>query len=231
MGHVVEAEAKARGHKISHIIDLDNRDELDSLSPEETDVIIEFTHPGSFFQLMEKVLPFGIPVVSGTTGWYERLEIVRHLVEEHNSGFLYASNFSVGVNILFQMNKRLAEMMNAYPHYDCFIEEQHHNQKADAPSGTAHTLAHDLIQRLDHKERIATEGLINRKPEPEELSIGFIRSGDIVGKHKVVYTSSIDSISLEHQAYNRRGFALGAVLAAEWLVGKQGFYTFTELFK
>ncbi|MEM8889932.1 MAG: dihydrodipicolinate reductase C-terminal domain-containing protein, partial [Bacteroidota bacterium] len=144
---------------------------------------------------------------------------------------MYSSNFSVGVNVLFLLNQKLAQLMNSYPEYDVFIEEQHHRYKADAPSGTAVSLSKQVLEGLDRKDRIATDALLNRAPEPEELSVGYIRSGEIIGRHKVSYTSAIDEISIEHKAHNRRGFALGAVIAAEWMQGKKGFYSFTELFQ
>lgn len=230
MGRAIEQEAQARGHEVTHCIDQENRDQLSQLSPQTTDVVIEFTHPDSFETNRQAVLAAGLPLVVGTTGWYDRLEAIRQEVEDQQGALLYASNFSVGVNLFFKLNQRLAELMNGQPEYDPFIEERHHRHKADGPSGTAHTLARDLVARLDRKARIGDEALRHRAPEPDELSVSFARGGDIKGTHRVVYTSEIDSLSIEHQAHSRRGFALGAVIGAEWLYGKQGFYEFADIF-
>lgn len=229
MGKAVEQEAVQRGHTIVAKIDQDNWDDLKELSPTRVDAIIEFTHPASFDRNFRQVTDLGIPLVSGTTGWYEQEATYRSILDERAGAFLFASNFSIGVNILFKLNQRLAELMNPYDAYDPFIEEQHHRYKADGPSGTAHTLARDLMTRLDRKTVVSDAALRNRAPEGNELSVGFIRAGEIIGKHEVTYTSDIDKVSITHEAYNRRGFALGAVVAAEWLVGKKGFYEFGEV--
>ncbi|RMG19831.1 MAG: 4-hydroxy-tetrahydrodipicolinate reductase [Bacteroidetes bacterium] len=232
MGKAIEQEALQRGHHISFKIDLHNYEQLQQLKPENTDVVIEFTHPDSFWNNLQALLPKGIPLVSGTTGWHQRLPEVRQLVETQRAAFMYSSNFSIGVNILFILNRRLARLMNRYPEYDCFIEEQHHRHKADAPSGTALSLAQDLIDRLDRKTTLATHALLHRAPLPEELSVGYVRSGEIAGRHRVCYTSEIDTLTIEHHAHQRRGFALGAVIAAEWLKDKgEGFYDFGQLFE
>lgn len=231
MGKAIEQEAVARSHEIVAKIDKDNHGDLDKLSEDTCDVVIEFTHPDSFFPNLDKVSQLGIPLVSGTTGWYDRMQEVEDKVKANDASFLYSSNFSIGVNVLFLLNQRLAQLMNQYPEYDCFVEEQHHRYKADAPSGTAVSLSTDIIAGLDRKTVVATDALLNRAPSPEELSVGYIRSGEIIGRHKVCYTSEIDEISIEHKAHNRRGFALGAVIAAEWLKGKKGFYSFSEMFK
>ncbi|MEO1416274.1 MAG: 4-hydroxy-tetrahydrodipicolinate reductase [Bacteroidota bacterium] len=229
MGKAVEQEAVQRGHTIVVKIDQDNWDDLKGLSSAHVDAIIEFTHPASFDQNFRQVADLGIPLVSGTTGWYEQEATYRSILTEKEGAFLFASNFSIGVNILFKLNQRLAELMNAYDAYDPFIEEQHHRYKADGPSGTAHTLARDLMVKLDRKTVVSDASLRNRAPQAEELSVGFTRAGEIIGKHEVTYTSDIDRISITHEAYNRRGFAVGAVIAAEWLVGKKGFYEFSEV--
>ncbi|MCI4667487.1 MAG: 4-hydroxy-tetrahydrodipicolinate reductase [Bacteroidia bacterium] len=228
MGKAVEKEALERGHRIVAKLDQDNWDDLKKLTPDNCDGIIEFTHPESFDRNIHAVMGQKLPLVSGTTGWYERIQSYQDLVSGEDGAFLYASNFSVGVNLLFKLNRRLAELMNRYDQYDPFIEEQHHRYKADGPSGTAFTLARDLIERIDRKESVAGEDLRNRAPKDEELSVGFIRSGEIIGRHKVAYTSDIDTLSIEHHAHNRRGFALGAVIALEWLQGKKGFHEFID---
>ena len=231
MGKAIEQEALKRNHTISYRIDAENVADMANLHPDNTDVVIEFTHPDSFLPNLHQLLPTQIPIVSGTTGWYEQMETVQQLVRQHQAGFLYAANFSVGVNILFKLNQQLAKIMNRYPEYDVFVEEHHHRFKADAPSGTAHALSGQILQELDRKERIATDALLNRPPESEELSVGYIRAGGIPGTHRVTYTSEIDQVSIVHQAFSRGGFALGAVLAAEWMRGKEGFYEFSALFE
>lgn len=231
MGQAVEAEALARGHQIVGRLDQRLGQGLETATAAGADVAIDFTHPASFFGVLGWAMQQGIPLVSGTTGWYAEEARARELVEAANGSFLFASNFSVGVNLLFQLNKHLARLMNRYPEYDVFVEEQHHRHKADAPSGTAISLGKGIVAGLDRKERLAGEELRHRAPEPEELSIGYIRAGEIVGQHSVTYRSDIDRITLTHEAYNRRGFALGAVLAAEWLPGKSGFREFGEMFE
>lgn len=230
MGQAIEQEALARGHEIVRIIDLDNRDEIQDLRP--ADAIIEFTHPDSFDGNLEALLPQGIPVVTGTTGWYDRIGAVKEQVAKHGATLMYTANFSIGVNILFQLNARLATLMNAYPQYDCLVEERHHKFKADGPSGTALRLGRDILDQLDRKSRIAPAGaLSHRPPEDDELSIGYVRAGGIPGTHTVGYTSEIDAITLTHTAFSRKGFALGAVIAAEWIQGRQGFFEFQALFQ
>lgn len=231
MGKAIEQEALLRSHEISFKIDKDNQQEISQITAGNTDVIIEFTRPDSFFPNMHALLPLGIPIVSGTTGWHNQMEEVLTMVEDHQGLFLYSSNFSIGVNILFKLNERLAELMNPYPEYDPFIEEQHHRHKADAPSGTAISLAQQVLAGLDRKEVIADDELRHRAPKDEELSVGYARAGEIFGRHKVAYTSEIDTIQIIHQAHNRRGFALGAVVGAEWLVKQvAGVYDFKSLF-
>ena len=230
MGRTVEQEALGRGHQIVARIDQDTPGEWAKLSAQNVDVVIEFTHPDSFQGNFDRVMEAGIPLVSGTTGWYERSGAIAGKVKQEQGSFLYASNFSIGVNILFLLNQRLAQLMNAHPQYDCFIEEQHHRFKADAPSGTAYSLGSQILKTLDRKSQMSDASLRSRAPFPEELSMGYTRAGGIIGKHTVSYTSEIDEISIAHTAHSRRGFALGAVIAAEWIQGKQGFFEFSEIF-
>jgi 4-hydroxy-tetrahydrodipicolinate reductase len=232
MGKAIEQEAQYRNHQVSFRIDKEDQAQIEQVNPENTDVIIEFTHPDSFESNLQRLLPLGIPIVSGTTGWHGRLEEILTRVEDEQGKFLYSSNFSIGVNILFRLNEMLARLMNPYPEYDCFIEERHHRHKADGPSGTAISLAQQVLQGLDRKSRLSDESLRQRAPEPEELSVGFVRSGEIFGQHRVAYTSEIDSLQITHQAHNRRGFAQGAVIGAEWLVKQpEGVYDFQAFFK
>ncbi|MDX2249557.1 MAG: 4-hydroxy-tetrahydrodipicolinate reductase [Bacteroidia bacterium] len=229
MGKAIEQEALSRNHVISRIIDLANQHDILTLSPANTDVVIEFTQPGSFPENLRKVMESGVPLVTGTTGWYDQLAQVQKIVNESGGGLMYSSNFSIGVNILFKLNQYLAEMMNRFDQYDCFVEERHHRHKADAPSGTAYSLSRQILAGLDRKTRVAGEDLRHRKPEADELSVGYVRSGEIIGEHTVGYTSDIDTITISHTAHSRRGFALGAVVAAEWMVGKTGVYEFSSI--
>lgn len=230
MGKAVEQEALKRGHQVSERLGRMDFERLGSLRSDEIDAVIEFTHPDSFWSNMEALLPTGIPVITGTTGWNDRFDELDALVHKTSSGLMYASNFSVGVNVLFKVNRDLAKLMNRYPDYDPLLEEQHHRYKADAPSGTAISLAEDVIAGLDRKSSIATDALQTRPPHEDELSVGYVRAGGIIGKHSISYTSEIDQITISHEAFNRRGFALGAVIAAEYMVGKKGLRSFGELF-
>ena len=230
MGRAVEVEAEARGHSIVARIDRNNFEDIEELDPENVDAVVEFTHPDVAMGIYRKLIEKRLPTVTGTTGWYSERGKVRQLTEESGSTFLYASNFSIGVNILFQLNAQLARLMNRYPEYDAFVEEAHHRQKKDGPSGTSIGLAEQLIDGLDRKNTWVTDELHHRPPHPEELSIGYVRAGGIIGRHKVTYTSEIDDISISHVAHNRRGFALGAVVAAEWVQDQQGFFNFREVF-
>ena len=230
MGRAVEREAQERGHSISHRIGRSNADEMDALSKENTDCVIEFTRPESALPNFERLLKTGVPVVTGTTGWLDHLETLQAQVLSQNGAFLYSSNFSIGVNVLFKLNTILARLMNRYPDYDCYVEEAHHRHKKDAPSGTALSLADQILDNLDRKSEVASDELRHRPPNPDELSVAFTRAGEIIGKHSVSYISDIEQVKISHEAFNRRGFALGAVIAAEWLFNKQGFYNFTEIF-
>jgi 4-hydroxy-tetrahydrodipicolinate reductase len=231
MGQAVEAEAIARGHEICLKTDVETLQLAATLTPETCDCIIEFTNPESAIANFKLLTATGIPVVTGTTGWLADLEPLQQFIAANHGTFLYSSNFSIGVNVLFQLNKLLAKLMNGYPAYDCFIEEAHHRHKKDAPSGTAISLAQQLIEGLDRKTRVADADLRHRAPAPEELSVAYTRAGEIVGAHSVSYLSEIDQVTISHQAFNRRGFALGAVIAAEWIQGKQGFHEFSEVFQ
>lgn len=229
MGQAIEPEAIARGHEITHRITRKTRELLTQLNPTICDLVIEFTHPEAFMDNLRMVMQAGLPMITGTTGWHDRMDTVVDVVNQHQGLLIHASNFSVGVNLLFKLNQRLAELMNGQPQYDPFIEERHHRYKADGPSGTALTLAQDLLSRLDRKQRVAGSELTNRPPDQAELSVGFVRAGDIKGTHRVSYTSDIDTLSIEHVAHNRRGFALGAVIAAEQAKERQGVWAFADL--
>lgn len=229
MGQAVAAQAEKRGHEIIARIDQHNIDYIPSVLDQQPQVVIEFTHPESVLANINQVISAGIPLVVGTTGWYEHIPAIKSLVDQQAGSLLFASNFSVGVNVLFKLNQYLAELMNRYEDYDPYVEEQHHRHKKDAPSGTAKTLSQQILAQLTRKTAVVYEQLRDRAPVPEELSVGAIRAGEIIGKHTVAYHSPVDTIKLEHTAHNREGFALGAVLAAEWLLDKKGFYEFKDI--
>lgn len=229
MGRAIEQEALARGHEIAFRIDRDNLSEWAQVNPQNTDVVIEFTHPDSFQANFERVMKAGIPLISGTTGWHDQLESIQASVAEQQGTMIYSSNFSIGVNLLFKLNQQLAALMNPHGQYDPYVEERHHRHKADGPSGTAFSLAQQIVDGLDRKSSIVSTELRNRPPQEDELSVGFVRAGEIIGYHKVSYTSEIDTLSIEHSAHNRRGFALGAVVAAEKSPGQSGLIEFASL--
>lgn len=222
MGQKIEELAPARGHNISFIA---NNAEFTALDLQVCDAIIEFTTPESVIQNIDKALEAKVPIIVGTTAWQQHLTQVTQKVENENGSLFYASNFSIGVNIMFAMNEKLAQIMNNYSEYVPSLEEWHHANKIDAPSGTAVTLCDGII---NHSERIKQYAL---DAQSEENTIGVIahRENDIKGIHEVKYTSQIDQISLRHEAFNRNGFALGAILAAEWLTDKIGVYTMKDM--
>lgn len=229
MGHIIENIAKERGHEIVSIIDMDNREDFDSEAFRSADVAIEFTIPTSAEGNVLKCFEAGVPVVSGTTAWNDRLPAMKALCDEGKGTLLWASNFSVGVNIFKAVNRYLARLMNAFPQYTPKMTEIHHIHKLDHPSGTAVTLAEDLI---------AENGRVNSWGEPEEgktlaadvLEIDHERRGEVPGIHTIEWDSAQDTISITHSAKTREGFAMGAVLAAEWLAAQKGFHTIDEMF-
>ena len=225
MGKTIEKIAISRGHTISAIVDRDTEHSLDSLSNESTDVAIEFTNPkvakDNLLLLAEKQ----IPVISGTTGWLDDYETVCNRIKDNNSALVYASNFSVGVNVFFAVNKILASYMSKHDDYNVSVKEIHHIHKLDAPSGTAITIAEDIIEKLPHKSSWVNDSTDSK----DVLSILSEREGEVPGTHQISYHSTIDSITISHEAHSRQGFALGAVIAAEWLNGKQGIYTMQDV--
>jgi 4-hydroxy-tetrahydrodipicolinate reductase len=226
MGQAVETIAHERGHTIAGRVRRQNFSDLGRYSAQNVDAVIEFTHPSTAPEVFQELIPKQVPIVTGTSGWYDQLETYRQLVQAHSSSFLYAPNFSIGVNIMLKVNELLAGYMEEQAQYDVFLEERHHRYKHDAPSGTAHRLAETLLAQLSRKSRMADpDALKQRPPEADELSVSATRAGEIPGLHRVVYSSAIDKIELQHEAYSRKGFALGAVKAAEWLAGRQGFFS------
>lgn len=227
MGKEIEQILIARGHTIPLIIDLNNTNDLDAAHLKEIDVAIEFTTPSTAYGNVVKCLEAGVPVVCGTTAWLDKLPQVEQLCKEKNGAFFYASNYSIGVNIFFEINRRLAQLMNRFGEYDVTIEETHHTQKKDAPSGTAVTLAEGILENLDRKQK----WVCGTTTVPEELEVVAIRRSVVPGTHTVTYESDVDSLSITHMAKSRRGFALGAVLAAEFLYGKTGIFWMKDLMK
>lgn len=227
MGHEIEKIALKRGHNIVSIIDMNNLEEFNSPAFKSADVAIEFSTPDSAIQNYRKCFEVGVAVVAGTTGWLEHLDEVKRACAEHGKTFFYASNYSLGVNIFFALNKYLAKIMNNYPSYEVKMEEVHHIHKLDAPSGTAITLAEDLIKEVDRKERWSLEV----EEKQTDLAIHCIREGEVPGIHEIIYESEADIISIKHDAKSRVGFALGAVLAAEFTNGKKGFLGMGDMLK
>lgn len=227
MGKEIEQIALDRGHQIKLIIDEHNINSIDTNSFKDIDVAVEFSKPESAYSNINLCHENNVPVVSGTTGWNNKLDEIIGNCKKNNKGFFYASNFSLGVNLFFSLNKHLAKMMNKFTEYDVKIEETHHTQKLDAPSGTAITLAEGVIGEINKKEKWEKE-----KPQSENsIAIKSFREGNVPGNHKIIYESEFDTIKIEHDAKSRKGFALGAVLAAEFMVGKTGYYTMNDLLK
>lgn len=219
MGHEIEKIAIERGHTIVSIIDMNNVSDFDSPEFKSADVAIEFSTPASALDNYRKAFAANVPVVAGTTGWLEHINEVKKACEEDGKTFFYASNYSLGVNIFFAVNKYLAKIMNGYPNYDVKMEEVHHIHKLDAPSGTAITLAEGVLENIDRKDR----WILESEEKPTDLAIHCIREGEVPGIHEIIYQSEADIISIKHDAISRKGFALGAVIAAEFTKDKKGF--------
>lgn len=225
MGKTIEGLAIEKGHEIVLKINDANLAELTADNLRKADVAIEFTRPESAFANITLCMQAGVPVVSGTTAWLERLEEAKAVCSATKGAFFYASNFSIGVNIFFALNKYLAEMMNNYPAYEPTMEEIHHTQKLDAPSGTGITLAEGLLEKIARKSH-----WVNRAATaPEELALVSQRIDPAPGTHSVAYNSEVDTIEITHTAHSRIGFAKGALSAAEWIVGKQGFFGMNDM--
>ena len=226
MGKTIEQIALQRGHQIVSIIDINNTADFDSEAFRSADVAIEFTTPATALGNYMRCFEANVPVVSGTTGWLSHLDEVKAKCEQEGKTFFYASNFSVGVNIFFALNRYLAKIMNGFPAYDVRMTEVHHIHKLDAPSGTAITLAEGILDNVERKERWTLE----TAEQPTDLPIHAIREGEVPGIHEIIYESEADTISIKHEAKSRAGFALGAVIAAEFTAGKKGFLGMNDLF-
>lgn len=225
MGRAIEEIAIERGHSIALKIDHENLAEFNKENLSAIDIAIEFTGPHSAFDNVMKCIEWQVPVVCGSTGWTDRLPEVEKYCQSNNTGFLYASNFSVGVNIFFQLNKKLASLMSKRPEYEVTMEEIHHTAKKDAPSGTAITLAEGIIENLPSKKTWKNTGDVL----PDEISIVSKRIDPAPGTHSIKYSSAVDDVEIIHTAHNRKGFAAGAVLAAEFLSGKSGCFTMQDV--
>jgi len=231
MGKEVERVAHERGFKIVKIFEVDENADGGALTKDalkSVDVCIDFSSPETVLSNIEAVADCGKNIVVGTTGWYDRLDYVRKLVREKKIGFLYASNFSLGVNIFNQIVMDAAHLLEKYPQYDVAISEMHHKGKVDSPSGTALTLGSTVLQAIKRKSELATE--TQHGPiKPNQVHVTSTRMGTITGKHTVLFDSEADTIELVHTAKNRSGMAVGAIVAAEWLKGKKGFYTMRDV--
>lgn len=224
MGKTIERVAVARGHAIAGKIDIDNTDDLDTAV---ADVAIEFSHPDAAYHNVVRCLERKIPVVCGTTGWLSRKEEVEAIARKSGGTFFYASNYSVGVNVFFKINEHLARIMNHWDSYEVSIDEVHHSQKKDAPSGTAISLAEGIIKHLDRKKRWTKEP----NATGEDIGIHSFRIDDVPGTHVIKYASKIDDIELRHTAHSREGFAQGAVMVAEWIADKKGVLNMDDFLK
>ncbi|MBB3188037.1 4-hydroxy-tetrahydrodipicolinate reductase [Microbacter margulisiae] len=225
MGHEIEQIAIQRGHQIVARIDLTTNDTFESPAFCSANVAIEFTRPDAAINNIRKCFEAGVPVVCGTTGWANQLSTIRKEMETTNGTLFWASNFSLGVNLFFALNRYLAKLMNPFNDYNISMIEVHHTQKLDAPSGTAITLAESIIEELDRKSKWVKD----IQQQPDELAIASIREGNVLGIHEIIYESEMDTISIKHDAKSRRGFALGAVLAAEFTYNKKGFLGMNDL--
>jgi 4-hydroxy-tetrahydrodipicolinate reductase len=225
MGKAIEEIALQRGHEIVLKIDVDNVSDFNKANLDRADVAIEFTSPHSAFDNVKRCLEAGVHLVCGSTGWLGNWNEVKSICEKTNGSFVYSSNYSVGVNIFFEINKRLATLMAPHTEYDIMMEEIHHTQKKDSPSGTAVSLAEQVLEKIERKKKWVNHISDN----PEELEIISERIDPAPGTHKVKYHSNIDDIEIIHTAHNRTGFATGAVLAAEFIKDRKGIYSMKDV--
>ncbi len=233
MGQIIERYALKRGHQIFLVVDEHNRPNLTADDIRGADVAIDFSVPSAALDNMNLCLEAGVPIVVGTTGWYDQLQDVKAKCLAFGGSILYGSNFSIGVNVFFHINRMLAKALQPYKQYDVQVEEIHHIHKLDAPSGTAITIAEGILDNSDVKTNWVNTVVGEQDeiiPKPQELLIESHRIEEVPGTHTVLYSSEVDQIEFKHTAHSRDGFALGAVVAAEWLNGKKGFYQVTEIF-
>lgn len=219
MGKIIDEISQSRGHEV--VARLKETPTKESLN--DADVVIEFSNPEAAFENIKVCLENKIPVICGTTGWLDKKPEIERIAAEQNSAFLYGSNFSLGVNLFFAINEKLAKLMNNVDEYQCQLEEIHHIHKKDAPSGTAISIAEGIIENSKYEAWKLGE------TKGKELGIFAIREDEVPGTHSVFYRSEVDEIEIKHTAFNRNGFALGAVIAAEWIVGKQGVFSMKDV--
>lgn len=225
MGKAIEEIALQHGHQVVLKITIDNTEDMTTENLQKADVAIEFTGPESAADNLRKCFDSGVPVVCGSTGWLDKWDEIKNICLAKNSAMVYASNYSIGVNLFFELNKYLSKLMKTYETYDVKMEEIHHTQKKDAPSGTAITLAEQILENIQTKK-----GWVNHPSNNhEELEIISVRTDPAPGIHKIKYTSDIDDIEIIHTAHNRIGFAGGAVKAAEFIKGKKGIFSMKDV--
>lgn len=222
MGKAIEKIAISKGHEI---IGRFSSQGIDNEVLALADVAIEFSKPEAAVENIKACFTAGVPIICGTTGWLEEKEVVLQSINRTKNAFLYASNFSIGVNLFFAINKYVANMMNEQTQYDVRVEEIHHTAKLDAPSGTAISVAQDILKNIDRKTKWTNE----KSDNPSDLSIFSVREDPAPGTHSVFYDSTIDTIEIKHTAHSREGFAAGAVLAAEWILGKKGVFSMNDV--
>lgn len=230
MGKEIETIALQRGHNVVLKVDHHNAAATNTEQLSQADLAIEFSTPHTVLENIRKAFAANIPIVVGTTGWYQHLNEVSELCQQHNQALFYASNFSIGVNIFFEINKKLAQLIKPYP-YQLSIEEIHHTQKLDSPSGTAISIAEGIMEMQEQKKKWvnSTSAAPASATNDSDILISSVREENVPGTHSVLYNSAVDSIEIKHTAHNRQGFASGAVLAAEWLQGRTGVFTMADM--
>jgi 4-hydroxy-tetrahydrodipicolinate reductase len=230
MGKTIEALALADGLEIALTIDADSTTLLTSGALTHCDVAIEFSRPDTAVENILHCFRAGIPVVVGTTGWLDKLTEVNSACKKHNGALFYASNFSIGVNLFFEINKRLAALMNQHPEYtSVFVHETHHVHKLDAPSGTAISIANQLVHGMERFNKWESHPFNDKQESTESLPVYYTREDEVPGTHTVHYSSPVDEIEITHKAYSRDGFARGALTAARWIIGRKGVFTMEDL--
>jgi 4-hydroxy-tetrahydrodipicolinate reductase len=229
MGKTIEEIAISRGHQI--VIKSTSNEPISTFDMSEVDVAIEFTIPGLAVNHIQHCVLNNVPIVVGTTAWVNQLEEVSNFIKQNNGSLLHSSNFSIGVNIFFDINKRLAKLMSPYEEYRANVNEIHHTEKLDAPSGTAVTIANDIMLENDRLTSWVHSENTSPKTSNSQIGVTSHREENVPGTHIVEYNSEIDQIAIKHTAYNRKGFALGAVLAAEWIKSKKGVFTMQDVIK
>jgi len=227
IGKLIHETAVNRGHNIIAIVDNNEDWDIHLKEISKSDVVIDFSMPDCAIKNIERCFTLNIPLVIGTTGWHDKIDNIRSLCINKKQSLFYAPNFSIGVNLFFQVNKFLSGLMKGLPQYEVYLKEIHHTSKIDAPSGTAIKLAEDIIKTLATKEKWTNFATLNKS----ELQIISERKDNIIGNHKVIYFSDEDEITIEHNAKSRKGFAIGAVMAAEWLKDKKGFFEMKDMLR